>query len=225
MPPVFDVDWITFDCYGTLIDWDLGLRNFLARLLVNKRVSVPPEEVIKAWEPIQYRMVQQPYRRYREILARSLEETLRHFKVSVDPEDGAKFATAMGSWRPFKDVPAGLARLRRKYKLGILTNTDKDIIHRTLAHFGVPFDLVLTAEEVRAYKPSPKGFAQLLEKVGVPANRVMHAAFGIKYDLGPSTNAGMRSCLVKRGPVPRKLTPQPNLEVTDLGALADAMEA
>lgn len=222
---VLDVDWITFDCYGTLVDWESGMRQFFSRLLVAKRISVPAEEVLKAWEPIQFRMIQQPYRRYREILAASLEEALRHVKVGYDAEDGRRFASAIGAWRPFKDVGPALKRLKAKYKLGVLSNIDRDMISRTLTYLGAPIDLVLTAEDVRAYKPSTKPFEEALKRINVPAERVLHAAFGYRYDLRPAHETGLKLCLVRRGPVPKTLSPVPNLQVADLTALADALDA
>ncbi len=222
---VLDVDWITFDCYGTLIDWETGIKAYFTRLLVAKRVPVPADELLKAWEPIQFRLIQQPYRRYREILGKSLELALQHFKVGYEPEDGVRFAHAMGAWRPFKDTPPALGRLKARYKLGVISNVDRDIFDRTRTHLGVELDLVVTAEDVRAYKPSGKGFAEALKRIGLPAERVLHAAFGVRYDLKPAHDAGMKLALVQRGPLPRTLKPSPHLLAANLAALADALDA
>lgn len=220
-----EVDWITFDCYGTLIDWERGIRSHLDRLLIHKRVSVPEDEVHRIWEQVQFKLIQQPYRRYREILGLSLQEALNQFKVSYDPEDGPRMAHAMGSWRPFKEVPDALARLKRKYKLGIISNVDRDILSRTLTYLGVPFDVVVTAEEVRAYKPSAKGFEEALRRIGKPPDRVLHAAFGVAYDLGPARQLGMKLCLVRRPGLPKAAVPETDLDVRDLTELADKLGA
>src|SRR5262245_33334663 len=168
-----DVDVVTFDCYGTLIDWERGLRQYLTRLLISKRVSVPADELHQVWESFQFAMLSKPYRRYRVVLAESLEEALRRFKVSYDPEDGQRLAHAMGSWRPFKDVPEGLARLKKRFKLGIISNTDRDIMARTLTYLGTPMDLVVIAEDVRAYKPSTKGFEEAIQRLEIPPSRIL----------------------------------------------------
>ncbi len=218
------VDWVTFDCYGTLIDWDRGLRTFLSRLLISKRVSVPPDELHKVWETMQFAMLSKPYRRYRIILAESLEEALRRFKVSYDIEDGQRLAHAMGTWRPFKDVAEGLARLKRKFKLGIVSNTDRDIMSRTLTYLGTEMDVVVVAEDVRAYKPGTKGFEEALKRLGTPPERVLHAAFGVAYDLGPARSLGMKLAFVRRSAI-EKVSPTPDLEVVTLPDLADKLGA
>jgi 2-haloacid dehalogenase len=181
--------------------------------------------VHKIWEQMQFKMIQQPYRRYREILGLSLQEALNQFKVSYDPEDGSRFAHAMGSWRPFQEVPAALERLKRKFKLGIISNIDRDILSRTLTYFGVAFDVVVTAEDVRAYKPSTKGFEEALRRIGKPPERVLHAAFGLAYDLGPARQLGMKLCLVRRPGLPRAAVPETDLDVRDLAELANKLGA
>jgi 2-haloacid dehalogenase len=223
MTPI-SVDAITFDCYGTLIDWERGLRYFLTQLLIAKRVSVPADELHDVWEKTQFAMLSRPYRRYRIILAESLAESLRRFKVSYDSEDGQKLAHAMGSWRPFKDVADGLARLKRKYKLGIISNTDRDIMSRTLTYLGVDMDVVVVAEDVRAYKPGPKGFEEALKRLGLPPDRVLHAAFGIAYDLGAAKSLGMKLALVRRGRMDHLSAPL-DVEVASIAELADKLGA
>lgn len=218
------VDAITFDCYGTLIDWERGLRQFLTRLLINKRVSVPADELHSVWEQAQFDMLTKPYRRYRVILAQSLEESLRRFKVSYESDDGQRLAHAMGSWRPFKDVPDGLARLKKKFRLGIVSNTDRDIMARTLTYLGTPMDVVVIAEDVRAYKPGTKGFEEALKRLELPPERVLHVAFGVRYDLGPARSLGMKVGFLKRAQVER-FTPEPDLEIASITDLADKLGA
>jgi 2-haloalkanoic acid dehalogenase type II len=218
------VQAITFDCYGTLIDWERGLRQFITRLLIQKRVSVPADELHAVWEEEQFAMLTRPYRRYRVILAQSLEEALRRFKVSYDPDDGQRFAHAMGSWRPFKDVPEGLARLKRKYRLGIVSNTDRDIMARTLTYLGTPLDVVVIAEDVRAYKPGTKGFEEALKRFDLPPDRVLHVAFGVRYDLGPARQMGMKVGFLRRAQVER-FTPDPDIEIASIAELADKLGA
>lgn len=212
--------WISFDCYGTLIDWERGLRQFFSRLCVKKRVFIPPEELLKAWEPIQFRLIHGAYRRYREILYRSLEETLRACKIGYSVEDGRALAQAFGSWRSFPDVPEILPALQKRCRIAIISNTDREFITRSVTHLGIVPDLVVIAADVRAYKPSPKPFQEALARMGIPAHRCLHAAFGVKYDLGPARELGMKTCLVRRSRLPPPVTPAPTLEVPDLRALA-----
>jgi 2-haloacid dehalogenase len=219
-----DVDAITFDCYGTLIDWDRGLRQFLTRLLISKRVSVPADALHKAWESFQFAMLSRPYRRYRVIIGLSLEEALRRFKVTYDTDDGQRLAHAMGSWRPFKDVPEGLQRLKRKYKLGIVSNTDRDIMSRTISYLGVDMDAVVVAEDVRAYKPAKAGFEEVLKRLELPPHRVLHAAFGVAYDLGTARALGMKTAFIRRGHGDHA-TFERDVEASSIIELADALGA
>jgi len=221
---MIDVDAITFDCYGTLIDWDRGLRQYLTRLLISKRVSVPSDELHQVWEKTQFGMLTRPYQRYRVILAQALEESLRRFKVSYDVDDGQRLAHAMGSWRPFKDVAEGLARLKKKFKLGIVSNTDRDIMARTLTYLGTEMDAVVVAEDVRAYKPGTKGFEEILTRLDLPPSRILHAAFGVAYDLGPARLMGMKLAFVRRGQMDR-VSPEPDIEVGSITELADKLGA
>jgi 2-haloalkanoic acid dehalogenase type II len=219
-----DVDVVTFDCYGTLIDWERGLRQYLTRLLIQKRVSVPAENLHEVWEAKQFEMLTKPYKRYRVILAESLEQALRHFKVSYDPDDGQRLAHAMGSWRPFKDVPEGLARLKKKFKLGIISNSDRDIMSRTLTYFGTDMDLVVLSEDVRGYKPGTKGFEEAINRLQLPPSRILHVAFGIRYDLGPAREYGMKVGFLQRGGVDH-ISPPPDVQASSVTELADRLGA
>ena len=219
---ITDIDAITFDCYGTLIDWERGLRTYVHHLLVQKRVSVPVDEVVKVWEHIQFEMIRGPYQKYRIIMAESMLDSLGEFKINGEADDGRELAHAMGTWRPFKDVPEGLARLKKKFRLGIISNTDRDIIARTLRYLGVDMDVVVVAEDVRAYKPATAGFEEALKRLGLPAGRVLHAAFGVAYDLGPARRLGMKLAFVRRSAM-GKVEPPPDLEVHSITELADRL--
>jgi 2-haloalkanoic acid dehalogenase type II len=184
-------EWVTFDCYGTLIDWDNGIRRFFA--------SVPgaTPDMLDEWEEIQFHMVQGPYRRYRDILADSLRETLARRGLPAQPEAEAAFAESLPTWTPFADTNAALERLKAKgLKLGIVSNIDDDLLARTLQHFTVPFDLLVTAEQSGAYKPNAASFKLALSRIGDA--RVTHVAFGERYDLQTARDCGMQVVFVKR---------------------------
>jgi 2-haloalkanoic acid dehalogenase type II len=183
--------WVTFDCYGTLIDWDSGIRRFFAS------IAGPDDNMLQEWEEIQFQMIQGPYRRYRDILAASLRETLARRGLPAQPDAEAAFAESLPTWTPFPDTNAALERLTANgLKLGVVSNIDDDLLARTIRHFTVPFDLLVTAEQSGAYKPSAASFKLALSRIGDA--RVTHVAFGERYDLQTARDCGMQVVFVKR---------------------------
>jgi 2-haloalkanoic acid dehalogenase type II len=191
----------SFDCYGTLIDWEGGLASFLYGYALHHG-GEPAENgdaLRQRWETIQFAIIQGPYRTYKDVLAMSLAEWARERGLPYHAEDGDALVRAMRSWQPFPDTIPALTRARDAgLKLAILSNTDRDIIAHSLKHLEIPFDVVVTAEDCGSYKPSPANFQRLLAEIDVPAGDVLHVAFGFKYDIGPANDAGMRSAWVDR---------------------------
>jgi 2-haloalkanoic acid dehalogenase type II len=201
-----------FDCYGTLVDWEGGLGNFLyAFVLRNGEDPAENGDALRRhWEAIQFDMIQGPYRPYKEILAASLEAWATERHLPFRDEDGVDLVRAMQSWQPFHDTRPALRQAREAgLQLAILSNTDRDIIAHTLKQLKIPFDLVITAEDCGSYKPSPTNFQQLLRELDRPAEQVIHVAFGFKYDIGPANDAGMQSAWVNRHtePIPQGAKP------------------
>jgi 2-haloacid dehalogenase len=191
----------SFDCYGTLIDWEGGLGSFLYNYAL--RSGSEPEEngdaLRRRWEEIQFALTQGPYRTYKDILAISLREWAAERGLPYRDEDGQALVLAMRSWQPFPDTRPALTRARAAgMKLAILSNTDRDIIAHSLRQLAVPFDLVVTAEDCRSYKPSPANFQRLLQELDVSPDQVLHVAFGFKYDIAAASAAGMRTAWVNR---------------------------
>ena len=173
----------TFDCYGTLVDWEGGIGAFLYALLLREGVEDPPpgRELRERWEAIQFQLVQGPYRPYKEILGEATLAWCREFGVP-----------------------------------------DRDIISHTLRQIEVPFDQVVVAEDVGAYKPAVANFERVLAEVGEDPADVLHVAFGFKYDIGPAKLVGMRTAWVNRHqePLPDPDT-VPDHEWRDLWGLAE----
>jgi 2-haloacid dehalogenase len=191
----------TFDCYGTLIDWEGGLGAFLYDLALRNGEPDPPpgRELRERWEEIQFELLAGEYRPYREILAASLRDWMHERGYRWQPEHGEALLRSMRSWQPFPDTRPALTRAReRGLRLAIVSNTDRDIIEHTLRQIGVPFDAVITAEDARAYKPSDPVFDYALEQLGTPPEDILHVAFGFKYDIGPAGRHGMGTAWVNR---------------------------
>ncbi len=213
---------ITFDCYGTLIDWEAGVRDYVAPILEQSshRGRVTPAEWVQRWERIQFQMLT-PYRSYREILTRSYDATMQYFGIEAFVDAGAGLARSVADWEPFADSTRALKRLGRRFRLGIVSNIDRDLLADSVGRLRAPLSCLVTAEDARAYKPDPKPLALAIERLAAPPTAIVHAAFGWKYDLAPARALGMRTCLVNRGGV--AVDEPRDLEVASLDALADAL--
>ncbi len=213
---------LTFDCYGTLIDWETGIQRYVAPHLeraAGGRISLG--QWFARWEAIQFDLLV-PGRRYREILIESFEETMRSFELEVFADGGPGLAASLVDWQPFPDVVL-LRRLARRRRIGIISNIDDALFAHTAGQLAAPLSLVVTAEEAGAYKPSRRPFEVALERLGLPASAVLHVAFGWKYDLAPAHSLGMQTCWLNRSGVARPETQPIVLEVASLAALVDLL--
>jgi 2-haloalkanoic acid dehalogenase type II len=218
---------ITFDCYGTLIDWEAGVRAYVAPLLARaipsrheqfeRRPVVTPDAWLAQWEPIQFAMLQ-PWRPYREVLTRSFEATMRHFGLEAYVDDGPGLARSLPEWQPFPGTTRALKRLARRYRLAIISNIDHDLLAGTVGQLQAPFSSLITAEEAQAYKPDPAIFRLAFERLGNAPEEILHVAFSARYDLDPARALGMRCCRIG---APDGATS--DLVVPSVAALADTL--
>jgi 2-haloacid dehalogenase len=223
---------ITFDCYGTLIDWEAGIRAFVAPILSRAapsrreqdeaRPQVTPEAWLERWERIQFQLLK-PWRPYREVLQRSYDATMQHFGLEAFVDDGPGLVRSVAEWRPFPDSTRALRRLARRYRLAIVSNIDRDLLAATVGLLQAPFSSLVTAEDARAYKPDPRPLELALSRLGAPAGAVLHAGFGWRYDLAPAQALGMKTAFINRSGGPSPEGTPPDLEVPSLEALADAL--
>jgi 2-haloalkanoic acid dehalogenase type II len=214
----------TFDCYGTLIDWEGGLGTFLYDFALRNREAEPPpgRELRERWEAIQFDVVQGDYRPYREVLAESLRLLAAERGWPYSDEDGKALARSMRAWQPFPDTAPALRRAREAgLRLVIVSNTDNDILEHSRRQLEAPIDATVTAEDVRSYKPALPHFERALELIAEPPERILHVAFGFKYDIGPAQQLGFRSAWVNRHAEPPPGAEVPDLEWRDLWGLAE----
>jgi 2-haloacid dehalogenase len=189
--------WVSFDCYGTLIDWQSGVRRVFSELL-----HVPDDETAEmfdVWERIQREMTAGPYLPYEEILWSSFRKTAEEFGHWCPAYAGGAFVESLARWEPFPDVNPALRRLAMRCRLAIISNIDRHLLGGTIRHFPVRFDNLVTAEDARAYKPNPAVFRLALERFGCQPGEVAHIAFGAEYDLQPAHEVGMRLIFLNRG--------------------------
>ena len=213
---------ITFDCYGTLVDWQAGIRAWAAALLQRKgaEASVTPDEVYKRWEEHQFALLT-PYRGYRDIVARAAERVLRDLKLPVEPEDGQSLGDAIATWRAFPDTGEALRRLGGRFKVGVISNMDNVVLFETVSRLGAPVHMRTSAEDARAYKPDPAPFRLALSRLGLEPGEVLHVSSSWKYDLDTARSLGMGTAFVDRGVDPAGGAS--DLQAASLKALADVL--
>lgn len=190
---------ITFDCYGTLIDWEMGIQRFFAESLDAKGIGYVDSRTLQTeWEEIQFQYIQEKYRPYRQVLRDTLRMVFNNHRIPTNNEEFDEFADSMGYWKPFPDTRDAILELQKYVKVALITNTDDDIIQETEKTIGVKFDEIITAQQAGAYKPSHKGFHLARERLGLPKEEIWHAGFGFKYDVVPATELGYVTIWVNR---------------------------
>lgn len=213
---------ITFDCYGTLIDWRTGILAYLGEVLKKKGAGVGVEEFYRYWYFQQHlKHISGPFKLYRDVLRDSLKEAFEDFGLPVEPDDGADFGDAMEGWEPFTDSVGALRVLKEGgYALATISNSQHDIIEHAARKLGDPFDFVVTGEDVRAYKPDPRPFERTLEIAGASPAETLHVAQSQDVDLPRSVSMGMTTVWINRqGLTLNEGVPKPDHEFPDLAPL------
>ena len=222
-------EYISFDCYGTLIDWESGILGYLPRLLQRKNRQVSDGEILNLYSEFEPRH-QDTYKSYREVLARVVCEFAAHFNFEVSGEEAAGLAESIRHWEPFPDTAPALQRLKSRYKLAVLSNIDDDLFALTAPKLGVELDLIITAQQVQSYKPSLRNFEALLQRLPVGKARLLHAAESLYHDAVPARALGIATAWVNRrqgrpSAATKLVDAKPDVEVPTVGALADLLVA
>ncbi|HEV8377136.1 MAG TPA: HAD-IA family hydrolase [Candidatus Polarisedimenticolia bacterium] len=188
---------ITFDCYGTLVDWDAGIRAAFLAAAAQDGVSLDAGSVIGAYSRIEPEIEAEPYRPYREVLSETARRVAGELGWNLSPGREAFLAESVPSWPVFPDTNEALLRLSvAGCRLGILSNVDDDLLAATCRHFGVPFDFVITAQQVRAYKPAHAHFQAARQRLGEAA--WLHAAQSFFHDVVPAVELGIPVAWINR---------------------------
>jgi len=213
-------DIITFDCYGTLIDWEGGIAGAFLEEAQKNGIALRRDDVLRAYEHHEPIVEQEQYRAYRDVLALTALRVAQDLGWSLD--DGTFLPESLPHWKPFADTNRALERLRAAgYRLGILSNVDDDLLAETRKHFTVDFNLIITAQQVGSYKPAPGHFLAARERIG--SAPWLHAAQSNFHDIVPVNAMGIPTAWVNR----RNDTPlpggTPTHEVRDMAGLADLL--
>jgi 2-haloacid dehalogenase len=191
-------DALTFDCYGTLIDWEAGILAGLRRVLGPRGVEPPDDELLAAYAAFEAEAEAGPYRRYREILGDGLHRVAARYGIEADDREAAAFGDSVGDWPAFPDSAATLARLHERFRLGVITNCDDDLFARSAARLATRFDWVVTAQAAGSYKPNPRGFEIAFERIGLPRERILHVAQSLFHDHVPARALGLATVWIDR---------------------------
>ena len=203
--------WATFDCYGTLIDWNGGIRTEFSRVFGEERA----DEQLERYHELEPELEADGTRSYREVLT----EAMRGLGAPAGEEEA--LARSLPQWRPFPEVPEALAEARvQGWKLAILSNTDRDYIEASLERLGVPFELAIVASEIGSYKPGLGHWRAFQERTGRAPD--VHVAASLFHDIGPANELGLPSVWINR--LGEQPGPRPTKEQPDLTNLAAALE-
>jgi 2-haloalkanoic acid dehalogenase type II len=220
MPP-YDV--VTFDCYGTLIDWESGIAEVFLRAAAADGVTLTRGDILRAYADVEHRVQAEGYRSYREILRDTATRVAKALGWPITPERAVFLAESLPSWQPFPDTNPALERLvAAGCRLGILSNIDDDLLAATREHFTVGFDFVVTAQQVRSYKPGHAHFLTARELIG--PSRWLHAAESDFHDIVPTNTLGIDNAWINRQRQPELPGGTPTFAFDDLTGLADAID-
>lgn len=197
-----DFDTLTFDCYGTLIDWETGIFEGLRPLLARVKQPLTRDQVLEAHA--RHESTQQKYtpaKRYQELLPIVYKRLAEEWQVPFTLADCVAYGKSVQNWPAFEDSAAALQYLKQYYKLGILSNIDNESFTYSNAKLQVEFDAIITAEDVGSYKPSPRNFEYMLEKLGdrgIRKEKILHTAESLFHDHKPANEFGLSSCWIYR---------------------------
>jgi 2-haloacid dehalogenase/putative hydrolase of the HAD superfamily len=218
--PRYDV--ITFDCYGTLIDWEAGIAGAFLQAAADDGVTFTRAEILRAYADVEHRVQAEGYRTYREILRDTATRVAKVLGWPIGSERAGFLAESLPEWQPFPDTNPSLERLvNAGCRLGILSNIDDDLLAETRKHFTVDFDIVVTAQQVRSYKPGHAHFLTARELIG--PSRWLHAAESNFHDIVPTNVLGIDNAWINRQHQPELPGGTPKFKFDDLAGLADAI--
>jgi 2-haloacid dehalogenase len=211
--------WASFDCYGTLVDWETGMRAALESVVGDQAT-----EVLVTYYRLEADVQREQFRPYREVLALALQRAARTHGIDLDAAQRDVLGATLPSWPVFDDAAPALQALRQRgWKLAVLSNIDRDLIARTLPALGADIDLVVTAEDVRSYKPAPAHFLEFQRRSDVEPGCWVHVACSLFHDVAPANELSVPSVWIDRdGHIP---DPRPTLMLPGLGDLPDRLEA
>ena len=211
--------WATFDCYGTLIDWNAGIGAALERLWGVERAP----ELLDRYHELEPQVQAEEYRSYAEVLTITLERLAQEVGYGIPEGESGILGQSLPTWSPFPEVPEALRELRRRgWNLVILSNSDRDLIIASEKQIGVPFDLMIVAEDVGSYKPAHGHWQRFFEATTASKDHHVHVAASLFHDIAPARELGLTSVWINR--LGEQADPEADRELTDLSELPDTLD-
>ena len=219
---------ITFDCYGTLVDWETGILKALRPILSAHGVQIGDAELLALYGEIEVEAEAGEFHPYREVLRNVVRGFGQRLGFTATVAQQNSLPDSLANWRPFPDTVAALQQLRSRFQLGIISNVDDDLFASTAPQLQTKFDFVVTAGQSRAYKPSPKIFQLASQKIGVPASQWLHAGQSVYHDVIPAQALGLKTVWVNRasprpGGAVKLASGKPDVEVRTVRELANLL--
>jgi 2-haloacid dehalogenase len=229
MPPIrfADFDALTFDCYGTLVDWETGIAAGI-RAAAGGRLDASDEQLLEEYGRHEAALESGDYLPYREVVADALRSICAEHAIDLSDVDAAAFGDSVGDWPAFPDSAAALAALKQRFRLGAITNCDDDLFARTREQLGVEFDWIVTAQQARGYKPRRENFELAFERIDVPRERIIHVAQSLFHDHVPAKELGMTTVWIDRrgdrdgGGATPPAAASPDMTFPDMRSFAEA---
>jgi 2-haloacid dehalogenase len=224
---------ISFDCYGTLIDWESGILPTLRAILANHSQSLPDAGILELYGEFEAQAESGPYQSYRDVLESVVRAFADRLRFEASSAEIRSLYESVQAWHPFPDTVPALRELQKRYQLVVISNIDDDLFAETRKYLDVKFDGVITAQHARSYKPSINNFQLALRTLALSPDRLLHAAQSIYHDVVPARSLGISTVWVNRksarpgiGAVRISAESaserQPDIEVPDLATLAAA---
>jgi 2-haloacid dehalogenase len=220
---------LTFDCYGTLINWEDGILRCVHRILAGHGKDADDATILQLYGDFEAAAEQGKYRRYREVLQSVVRQFGEQLGFVPTDQEVRSLPESLPSWKPWPDTVSALGELKRRFRLAIVSNVDDDLFAGTRPQLGVEFDQIITAQQAGAYKPSLKVFELALSRIGVPAHRVLHVGQSLYHDVLPAQSLGLATVWVNRpsarngvGAV-KAAQGHPDLQVSSVAELAAAV--
>jgi 2-haloacid dehalogenase len=211
--------WATFDCYGTLVDWNAGIGGELARLFGAGERG----QLLARYHELEPELQRDGSLPYREVMARALVTLARERDVELPQHERDALGRSLPTWPVFPEVPGALAEARRRgWRLAILSNTDRDLIEASMRAIGVRIDVAIVAGEIGSYKPAHGHWRVFSATTHATTERHVHVGASLFHDIAPATELGLRSVWINR--VGERPGPEPTRELTDLAGLPGVLD-
>jgi 2-haloacid dehalogenase len=216
--------WATFDCYGTLIDWNAGIGAVLERLYGAEQAT----RLLRRYHELEPEVQAERYRSYAEVLTLTLERLANEVGYGIPEGESGVLPQSLPNWPPFPEAPDALTELRRRgWSLAILSNVDRALIVESEKRLGVPIDLIVTADDVGSYKPDHAHFERFYEQTTADKEHHVHVGASLFHDVKPANELGLRSVWISRGGVDAEAhgaDARPDRELPDLSRLPDTLD-